>query len=107
MFLCVVVGDRKQAADQGFKMAAKLKKKVNGTAGAKTGKKTPAGNRTNISINLSVDKARRFQKATDEMQLKPSMVLRAFIEMFADRNPIVEDFVSELETKRVKYFKYG
>lgn len=88
-------------------MATKVKKTVNGSSGQKSAKKATTASRTNISINLSVDKARRFQKATEEMQLKPSMVLRAFIEMFADRNPKIEEFVTELETKRVKYFKYG
>ena len=88
---------------------AKAKKRVSGAAGngQKTVKRPGSATRTNISINLSVEKARRFQKATEQMGLKPSMVLRAFIEKFADGNPIVAEFVEELETKSVKYFKYG
>ena len=85
---------------------AKVRKKTEaGTA--KTGKKSNSPARTNISINMSVEKARRFQKATEELELKPSMVLRAFIEMFARRDPLLDDFMEELETKTIKYFKYG
>ena len=87
-------------------MATKVKKQPSGNS-PKTTKKSQSAVRTNISINLSVDKARRFQKATEQMHLKPSMVLRAFIEMYADRNPMLEEFMKELDTKTVKYFKYG
>ncbi len=83
------------------------KAKKNNAFAQRTGKKPTSPDRTNISINLSVEKAKRFQKATEQMELKPSMVIRAFIEMFAERNPILERFTSELEKKPVKYFKYG